>query len=273
MKNKLKNFAVLVGLIGFLYSCSFFSRNPEPTTQRSRGVESILLDYLNFTEQSSQADGVLKMFSSVGLPGQDFPTKLTDFTGFFRNSQNNFIHFADSMIVGNINIPIEEPNVFQKRNCSLLSNLYGSEISFKLKKDGQHIESKLYVPKLLRIQVETLPDNNTIAHIGVGTQISWNIDGKNTKGVVIVLRYSPEFSFGNIGKEYPNSIEKFIGVEDAKGNYIFTSKDLEGLPKGKDAHIDLIVGRMGANFYNFPNYNKTAAIYGYNIVTAKTQLK
>ncbi len=113
-----------------------------------------------------------------------------------------------------------------------------------LAKTGSNTTSEIesaYIPELIHPIFSKLKNGDTVIN---GTQITWNTDPKNTKGVVINMDFDPSIQSTEIRNNYPNRMARPLTLID-NGSYSFTAKDLEMFPS--NAIINFYVARSGYN--------------------------
>lgn len=106
------------------------------------------------------------------------------------------------------------------------------------KSETSDIEST-YIPEIIHPNFINLKDEETVVP---GTQITWNADPKNTKGVIVNLDFDPSTQTAEISKLNPNRIAKALTLVD-NGSYTITAEDLETFPS--NSLLNFYVGRSG----------------------------
>jgi hypothetical protein len=234
--------------------------------------ENILLKYSNFFGQ--ETDGVIRVAESSNLYSQNANDRWASFISYFKGEDYKYIRFADEIKMNNLSFfPRIEDNVTEALKSKDIAKLYGNDVLCTIIKGNQTYSKSIYLPQPIKIELPVAASDAMLAELGVGSQIKWNVDSRNKNGVTIVLRYIPEVSEKNVSQKFPNSIEKFIGLEDAEGTYTLKANDIEGLPKEKGAMVEIIVGRIGFELFNIPEVNKTISLYGYTLVSAYVEIK
>jgi hypothetical protein len=91
-----------------------------------------------------------------------------------------------------------------------------------LAKTGSNTTSEIesaYIPELIHPVFSKLKNGDTVIN---GTQITWNTDPKNTKGVVINMDFDPSIQSTEIRNNYPNRMARPLTLVD-NGSYSFTA--------------------------------------------------
>jgi hypothetical protein len=255
---------------------------------KSEKPESIMAYYNAFTQKT---DGKFALKSFNTHAGQDDPQSGSSIIdGFFFDKNGRTIVGGDVQIGSiKINPDLKNNNCYcsDYRNNQIGKSLYGTSIkisidptqnSSSLRASEDSIGTEIYIPNLIRItnpaKFVNTADQPYLA-LKVGSQIGWNVDEKNKKGIVIVLEYDPlalENEYLQKKGELINAEikkAKAITVSDPEGIYTFTNEDLKDFPT--NAYIKLTIGR--ANFTSMKNDEKSFSFFAYTTVVSSFQVK
>lgn len=257
---KTKFFApILPLLLCIFWSCKEKnSTYPKLDNDNGNRQLNLLLGYYNFMSQPT--DGTIKISSYSTLYAQNLESRDFKADGVFVAQSTNYSNVKINQALLGFN-----DGIFSNRDNKVLKNIYGQNAEFSFK-DSQNnlVEQDLYIPSILNLSVKYNPATYEVP-LSLGTDISWNADIQNGKGIVIILDYNPRTNYPNITQNEPNPITKVIGVADT-GSYILKEEDLTGFPNG--ASVTLSIGRAGFVVKSISNSNKSYGFYGCSLVDA-----
>lgn len=122
-------------------------------------------------------------------------------------------------------------------------------------------DSSMYFPQLINVQFENLENGKIVP----GTIVNWNLDEKNSNGVVLAVEYNPKTQVdSNISAAHPEALMYAVTVVD-NGSYTVTSEDLAYFPDGARANI--YIGRAGFHKTQGPD-GLTYSISAYSLSSA-----
>lgn len=242
-------------LVGWLSACKKSNTTYIPNASAS--------DYYTFLSQPSNGTLVLQSYTTIDSQGI---STITDVEGAFTDTNRN-VHGGGPMSIGNMTfsdsiigtqyyyngVPIQGASYFGTTLLYQLNPVIGGQVT------SASVQSSLYAPALLTINSPSLGSK-----VNTGSTITWNADPKNTKGVLIELKYDPA-ALANLGfsTAYPSVITHSATATD-KGTYTFQGADFGGFPAGCSVNLNL-------SRYNY------AAIYSSDstkkyLITAYTEL-
>lgn len=204
---------------------------PLISCQTESDVISSPEDNLNLLKEFAQISKSLKPDGSIVLQSNAFGT-----------GENAFKTVTISQKADDDNLKLRSINseVISFKNHesnSKLSKLYGNNINLDFLNNGNksHTDS-LYIPEELIV-------NFSSDEIKVGDIINWNVDSKNTKGLLILISYDPiiqqdfDVSWNNQYK-----IEEVFALPESNGSYIIKSEDVERFPENASLNIKISRG-------------------------------
>jgi hypothetical protein len=244
-----------------------------------------IMGYYNFL--TAESDGVLRISSYTTQASQDF-NRAGDVKGFFYDKNRKPIN-GGSFKIGGITLNNDPKNNFvhsfdtyENHDRNEGQNLFGTTIKVDIAEpilpaqrgsSVEPIQADIYLPALIKITRPEMKNTKDVPYtpISVGTEIGWNVDEKNEKGIVILLDYNPEDP-QNINLETKTGLRKTkaITVKDNESFYRFKQEDVMYFPK--NAYLNLTIGR--ANFLQVKGSSPNSySFYAYTVVNAGIQVK
>lgn len=228
-----------------------------------------IMAYYKFGTEKSNGIFSVKQFTS--LANQD-NARATQAGGFFVEN-NKAVPKGNVQIGDLVFAPDYNANYMYGLKGVQGENLYGQKIACKYNiqtttttsssgsNDGSNVADSIYLPQKISLLQPAYSNNMSITN---GTEVKWNIDLKNEKGVVVVLEYDPKWVLNSsFSSSFPNRVIKATTLTEAQGNFIFNTAFLQNFPN--NVNVKLTVGR--ANYKTIDagtagNY----AMYAYTVV-------
>jgi hypothetical protein len=263
----------ILSCIAILSSCSKKDNSLNDLGNNLTKPDGIMA-YYDFSMQKSNAVFALKQFTTLAVQNEN---RVTQVGGFF--IENNKSVAKGDVKIGDM---LLKANVSNNNMYGFLENkgdhLYGKTIQFNMNinntilnggnsSNGSNVNDTLYIPQKV---VLSSPISNNSQSLQSGSLISWNVDSRNQKGVVIALEYDPSYtSNAGLKASNPKKIIKGFTLNDAQGSYTISNQDIINFPK--DAYLKLTVGRA-----NFKSTDAGTAgvysIYAYTMVESYFKL-
>jgi hypothetical protein len=233
-----------------------------------------LMEFQQFFSTETQGNFNIRDFGTFG------GSRETDLSGWFLTPDKKMAKGGEVSISG-VNVPKEPLTNYETyRIVNLpIDQFYGKVNKFSLgTPSGNTLLDSLYTPKSLNVGIDEIVFNEDTKipadgiKLSEGTNIKWNADGNNKKGVVIIVSYSPSTpdnrDFKNGG--FNQRIANVVGLNDS-GSYNMEAKLFKGIPKG--ALIEMLVGRANFKFVTEKDTNQSFSIYAYSTVVSYFRFK
>jgi len=261
MKNSLKLlFAILVFI-------SFSSCQKEGLfSKRKSGLSGMENVFFRLNPNKNGAIGIksMKTFDIYSASGQK---NLWKVGGRFWGADNVTIQYGN-LTLDDVVITPNTYGVYQSEsmlNNPQLGPLFGKTVEFTVDKGDIErtvvLQTGLYVPKDIIIYAPLRTTANQV--LPLNTQISWNADTNNTKGVYILIEFDPEdqdnSAFANATSHYQHNL---IHTDD-DGSFTLSANDFSDMPSG--AKIILWVGRCNNVMVDGQEGIVQYALYSYSI--------
>lgn len=199
---------------------------------------------------------------NIACNGKPVDTEISflSLSGFTNDSSlyvNNVKYIpVGSLNIGGYNIPMNEKNIYEwKPNESIVSSLFGNEISFSVDGNSSHnfpkTELSMYVPKRLNVTYNNPTNDFLKISRNENFRIDWDADNLNSNGVLMIIRAESLLRNG-----YPNPDSSLINVPQNivlaidDGSYTFQPSDFAGIPPGVSMKIFILRGNISISNVN-----------------------
>jgi hypothetical protein len=150
-------------------------------------------------------------------------------------------------------------------NNPALEPLFGKAVEFLVEEDDLNrtivLQSGLYVPADITVSSPLKTSYNQV--LPANTEIVWNPDTLNTKGVYILIEFDPEDDDNAAFNTNENEYTYNLIQTDDDGSFSLSANDFTDMPAG--AKIFLWVGRGNYNLVDGADGINKYALYSYSI--------
>ena len=234
---KIRNY-IMLAFIAIFTSCSYEIEDQDHINEVSSttDIEKLTVnEYMSLIKQQTSLGSVL-------IQSYDYPSSNFDIDPVISISEKKLRNGSS----GNFYIDFPKyPSIdYNTSSNSDLSPIYGTNINYRIinKLTQDIIEKSVYVPKLLDVDFSS-------ESIQTGESFTWNVDNNNSFGLIVYITYNP-FTQPDVNRAWELQQRRTVTaftIEDSKGKYYFTEKDLERFPTGVNLTVNVIRGAYSYN--------------------------
>jgi hypothetical protein len=266
------NKKILGTITGFVFiSCFLLSCSQEDSVNENEQQGAGLIDIADFNKfMNQQTDGSFSLTHTTTGPAQE---KLghADVSGTFNQDPDQMRSSSGdnqggTATIGGIDVFAQTttravaPGALQLQ----ADNLFGTKVEFVIRPANPVkpvVIDTMYVPQKVRFTMKYLAEQTpSVQYYSPGNVITWVADPQNTKGVVVIVKYSP---VANSQKHRAIRNSEVLHIKNVADNGSFTlSSDMfTDIPK-----TALITVSVARGNYQYSGTVDIYSIYAYSIV-------